>query len=90
MPVMSQERPNNFKTLLYQWKIIFWGHCLGIEGSYANDKFALAQPEAIVGNWLVGARLAKRTFPTVRQPVTPQFASVGPTIVCYMGKRFIN
>ena len=30
-----------------------------------NDKFAEAQPEAIVGKSLAGARLAKRTLPTV-------------------------
>ena len=34
-------------------------------GWYTNDKFTEAQREAIVGKWLVGARLAKRTFPTV-------------------------
>ena len=43
------------------------GPLLGGSGLYTNDKFAEAQPEAIVGTWLVGARLAKQTFPTVRQ-----------------------
>ena len=41
-----------------QWKVVGW---------YTNAKFEEAQPEAIVGKWLVGARLAKRTFPTVGQ-----------------------
>ena len=59
------------------------GPLLG-DGWYTNDKFTEAQPEAIAGKWLVGARLAKR-WPTV----TLQLANVGPTIVCYMGCLFV-
>ena len=64
---MSQLRPNNFKTLLDHGKIILLGHYWGVVGWYTNDKFAEALQEAIVGKWLVGARLTKRTFPTVVQ-----------------------
>ena len=55
MPVMSQRKPKNFKIPLDQQKIILLGHCWGIVGWYTNDKFVEAQPEAIVGKWLVGA-----------------------------------
>ena len=82
MPVMSQRRPNNFKTLLDQQKLILLGHFgVGVIASYTNDKFEKAQPVAIIGKWLVGSRLAKRPFPTVGQqllrnlPVLPQLLS---------------
>ena len=67
MPVTSQRRPNNFKTLFGPTEIILMAHYWEVVGWYTNDKFEEAQPEAIVGKWLVWARLAKRTFPTVGQ-----------------------
>ena len=36
-------------------------------GWYTNDKFTVDQPQAIVGKWLVGARMAKWTFSTFGQ-----------------------
>ena len=60
------------------------GPLLG-DGWCTNDKFTKAKPEAVVGKWFSWDTIGKADISDSWPTVTPQLASVGPTIVCYMG-----